>query len=289
MSDATTTAGGTRFDASEVDVDYAPSWETIRRIGGLRGDGLPIVSAYVPVQPGPEGRKLAGSETDSLLHTVRPLANGRELAHAARLSLRGDIDRIGEFVKSASLKAGTLSIFSCSGAGLFEAIGLPRAVRERIIVEQTAATRPMMAVLDEYRRCCVVVVDRETAHAWELYLGEVLDLGALPGAGRRGLGLAANERRDDHRAEELQKRHFREVAAALEELFRSRGYDILVLGGHEDELPRFAELLSKALRERVVGTFPADQHTVKPATVREHAGAIVRSYELAEHRRMVTE
>lgn len=287
--DATATSGRRRSEATHVAVDYAPSAETISHIEGLRADGLPIVSAYLPVPPGPEGRKLLQSETDSLLHQIRPLASDHELDHAARLSLRGDIDRIREFVENAPFKAGTLAVFSSSGAGLFEVIGLPRAVRERITVDATAATRPMTAVLDEYHRCCAAVVDRETAYAWELYLGEVLETDAMPGAKRRGLGHAVNERRNDHRAEELEKRHFRDVAAALDELFRVRGYDVLVVGGHGDELPRFLALLSRPLRERLVGTFPIDHHAVRPATAREHAEEILHGYELAEHRRMVAE
>jgi peptide chain release factor subunit 1 len=287
--DATATSGRKRSQATKVEVDYAPSSETIRHIEGLRADGLPIVSAYLPVPPGPEGRKLLQSEADSLLHQIRPLANDQELEHAVRLSLRGDIDRIGAFVESAPFKAGTLAIFSSSGAGLFEVIGLPRVVRERITVDATAATRPLTAVLEEYHRCCAVVVDRETAYAWELYLGEVLDTGALPGAKRRGLGHAVNERRNDHRAEELEKRHFREVGTALDELCRMRGYDVLVVGGHGDELPRFLALLSRPLRERVVGTFPIDHHAIRPATARAHAEEILHAYELAQHRRMVAE
>jgi hypothetical protein len=288
-ADTTAGASRSRSQAAELDVDYAPSAEKIRRIEGLRADGLPIVSAYLPVPPGPDGRRLLHSETDSLLHRIRPLANDRELDHAVRLSLRADIDRIAEFVESRTFKSGTLAIFSSSGAGLFEAIGLPRAVRERITVDATAASRPLTAVLDGYHRCCAVVVDRELAYAWELYLGEVLDTGGLPGAKRRGLGHAVNERRNDHRAEELEKRHFREVATALDELWRMRGYDVLVVGGHEDELPRFVQLLSRPVRERLVGTFPVDHHSIRPAMARERAEAMVNRYELAEHRRMVAE
>jgi peptide chain release factor subunit 1 len=274
---------------AEVDVDYAPSAETIRRIEGLHAHGLPIVSMYVPVPPGPEGRKLLSSEIDSLLHQIRPLTGDHDLEHAERLSLREDIERIGEFVESRGFKSGTLAIFSCSGADVFDAIGLPRPVRARVTIDATPNARPMTAVLDEYKRCCAAMVDRETAYAWELYLGEALDTGALPGSKRRGAGHAVNERRNDHRAEELEKRHFREVAAALDELFRSRGYDVLVLGGHEDELPRFTAMLSTPLRERVVGTFRADQQSIRPAMAREQAEAILRRHEQAEHKRMVAE
>jgi peptide chain release factor subunit 1 len=273
---------------TRADVDYAPSAETIKRIEHLRGDGLPIVSIYLVVHPGAEGRKMLQSETDSLLHQIRPLANDRNLEHAPRLSLRRDIARIAELVESGSFKAGTLAIFACSGADVFESIGLPRAVRGRITVDEIAATRPMLAVLDEYQRCCAVAVDRETAHAWELYLGEVIDMGALAGT-QRGIGHAVNERRNDHKFEELEKRHFREAAAGLEDLFRRRAFDVLVAGGHEDELPRFLQVLSKPLRDRLAGTFALDDHSISSAAARERAEAILDRYELGEHRRQVAE
>jgi hypothetical protein len=288
QADPSETTRRERSEAIRANVDYAPSAEAIERIEHLRGDGLPIVSAYLAVHPGPEGSKMLRSETDSLLHQIRPLANDRNTDHATRLSLRQDIARIAELVESGSFKAGTLAIFSCSGAGVFEVIGLPRAVRERIMVDEIAATRPLLAVLDEYHRCCAVVVDREMGHAWELYLGEVLDTGELAGA-RRGVGRPANERRDDHRTEELEKRHFRDVAAGLEDLFRRRAYDILVAGGHEDELPRFLQVLSRPLRDRVVGTFAVDDHSIRSAAAREQAEAILDRYELDEHRRMIAE
>jgi peptide chain release factor subunit 1 len=284
QADASKTTRSKRSEMTSADVEYAPSAETIARIEHLRGGGLPIVSAYLPVRPGPEGRKILQSETDSLLHQIRPLANDRNREHAVRLSLREDIARIADLVESGAFKAGTLAIFSCSGAGVFEVIGLPRTVRERITVDEIAATRPMLALLDEYHRCCAVVVDRETAHAWELYLGEVLDMGRLPAA-PRGIGHAVNERRDDHKAEELEKRHFRDVAATLEDLFRRRAYDVLVAGGHEDELPRFLQVLSRPLQDLVVGTFAVDHHSIKSAAAPEQAEAILGRYELDEHRR----
>jgi peptide chain release factor subunit 1 len=277
------------LDATGIDVEYAPSVETIARIEGFRSPGPPVVSAYVTVPPGPEGRKRVRSSIDSLLHQVRPRANDRGVEHDARLSLREDIERIGDVGESGPFKAGTLAIFSCSGAGFFEVIGLPRAVRDRITVDATPATRLMLGVLDEYRRCCAVVVDRETAYAWELYLGEVLDTGALPGSALRGIGHAVNERRNDHKVEELEKRHFRQVASALDELFRTGGYDVMTVGGHGEELPRFLALLPGRLRERVIGTFAIDHHSVRPATARERTEEILHRHELEEHQRQVAE
>ena len=67
--------------------------------------------------------------------------------------------------------AGSVALFSCSGRGFFEEVPLTRAVRERVLVDETAWVRPMLAVLDEYHRCCVIVGRSEDRS----------DMGALPG------------------------------------------------------------------------------------------------------------
>jgi peptide chain release factor subunit 1 len=62
---------------------------------------------------------------------------------------------------------------------------------------------------------------------------------------------------------------------------------MLVAGGHEDELPGFLQVLSRHLRDRLVGTFAVDDHSIRSVAVREQAQAILDRYELDEHRRMV--
>ncbi len=146
----------------------------------------------------------------------------------------------------------------------------------------------MLAVLGDYQRCCAVVVDRGTARAWELYLGRVRDTG-LREQLRAPRSNASNERRHGNRAEELEKRHFRQVAEALERLQRANRYDLLAVGGHASEVPRFLGLLPDALRERVAGTFSVDDDSVAPATVRAHAEAILDGYELDRQRSSVAE
>jgi hypothetical protein len=273
--------------------ELVPSARTLDRIARLHGEELPVVSAYLAVDPGPDARRTLRTKADSLLHRIRSLAEDRSLDHDARMSLRTDIERIQRLATTGPLGRGTLAIFACSGAGVLELVRLPRAVRDRIMVDATPWIGPMLAVLDQYPRCCALVVDRESAHMWELYLGEVRDAGRIDGrslrnpayAGRHGLA----EYRVRNKADELSKRHFREVAGALERLFRTDRYDVLAVGGHEHELPGFLDFLPQTLRDRVAGTFAIDPHTATTATVRPHAEAILDRFELDEQQRSVSE
>jgi peptide chain release factor subunit 1 len=254
---------------------------------------LPVVSAYLAASPGRDARRVIRAKADSLLHQVRSLAQDHSLDHDARVSLRGDIERIEEVARTEFLAAGTLAVFACSGAGLLEVVRLPRAIRDRIMVDATAWVGPMLAVLDQHHRCCVVVLDHESARAWELYLGELREVGSIVGrvlrdpayAGWRGL----SEGRVRNKADEIAKRHFRGVAAELDRLSRSERYDVLAVGGHEHQLPGFLEFLPRSLRERLAGTFSIDPNTAAAATVRPPVEAILERYELKQARRAVEE
>jgi hypothetical protein len=61
-----------------------------------------------------------------------------------------------------------MGLFSCSGKGFYEEVALPRALRDRAVVDADPYVRPMLAVLDEYHRMCVVVVDEASAVVWQL-------------------------------------------------------------------------------------------------------------------------
>lgn len=271
-----------------ADADRLLGTESIDRIAQLDGGGLPIVSMYLTVPPGPDAHASAKTKGDSLLHEIRGLGEERSLGHDARLSVRRDIGQIAGAISIATNTPGALAFFSCSGAGLFEVVRLPRAVRDRIIVDATPWIRPMLAVLGDYQRCCAVVVDRRAARAWELYLGQVRDTG-LREQLRAPRSNGPNERRDGNRAEELEKRHFRQVAEVLERLQRANRYDLLAVGGHDSELPRFLGHLPDSLRARVAGTFSVDDDAIAPTAVRAQGEAILDRYELDRQRRSVSE
>jgi peptide chain release factor subunit 1 len=175
-----------------------------------------------------------------------------------------------------------VALFSCSGRGFFEEVQLPRGVRDRVMVDETPWVRSMLAVLDEYHRCCVAVVDRESAWIWELYQDEMRETGRLR--------LSADPGRNDNKAEELTKRHFRQVVTMLDELYRTGGYELLAIGGHRPELPRFLDFLTSDLRGRVAGTFSVDDDARSTlGEIKQQASAIVDRYERSEEERMVAD
>lgn len=267
--------------------------ETIDRLIRFDAGGLPVTSLYVGVPEDAALRRAVGSQVSSLLHAIRPLAEDESIEREARLSLRADIERLENPDEHAQWPPGTVAVFACHGAGLFETVSLPRQIRERAVVDATPWLRPMLAVLDEYHRACVIVLDRQSARFWELYLGELRELDGLRDDMLRKPDYAGwggfEEHGTHNRAEELEKSHYRRVAGFLDRLFRTERPEVLVIGGHREEVPRFIEFLSRDLRRRLAGTFAIDPHTATPADIRRSAQEVVDAYEREEERRWVAE
>src|SRR5262249_38392683 len=90
-------------------------------------------------------------------------------------------------------------------------------------------------------------------------------------------------------AEELTKRHYRQVAARLEDFVQGENIELVVVGGHEVDVPEFLDLLAQHLRQMVVGTFVADIPTLSPGRAREMAQDVVDAYERREEAQLVAE
>jgi peptide chain release factor subunit 1 len=264
--------------------------ETVNRILKFHGNGLPVVSLYGRIDPGASPREVH-TRMMSLLDQVRPLAKDQTLEHQSRLSVRADIERIKAAVDSNRWTPGAVAIFSCSGRGLYEEIPLPRRVREQVIVDATPFARPLAAVLSEYHRACVVVINKSSARFWEVDQDEMREVTKFSDPVLRKPDYAANlaEDRVRNKEEELVKKHFRRAVKVLEDLQQTDGYDIVIIGGHEYEVPEFIQILPNDLRSRLAGTFSVDPTTAPLAEIRNSASSILERYEREEELRLVSE
>jgi hypothetical protein len=264
--------------------------EMVNRILKFHGNGLPVVSLYGRIDPGASPREVH-TRMMSLLDQIRPLAKDQALEHQSRLSVRDDIERIKEAVDSNRWPPGAVAIFSCSGRELYEEIPLPRQVRERVIVDATPFARPMLAVLSEYHRACVLVIDKASARVWEVDQDEMREVSAFRDRVLRKPDYAANlaEDRVRNKEEELVKKHYRRAVKVLEDLQQTDGYDLVIIGGHDYEVPEFIQILPNDLGNRVAGTFSVDPTTAPLAEIRDSARSILERYQREEEQRLVSE
>jgi peptide subunit release factor 1 (eRF1) len=276
--------------------------ETINRLIRFDGRGLPVTSLYTQVVANPRSTRDLHSRVSSLLDQVSPLAKDSSAEHDVRLSVRADIERIREAAREERWKPGGIAIVACSGRDLYEELPLPRPVRDRIVVDDTPYVRPMLAVLDEYHRACVVVVDKASARLWEFYQDEMAEVSQVRDRALRKANYAAGlrvmrktnpgglaEDRVRNKADELTRRHYRNVAQLLDEMFRAGEFDLLIVGGHAYEVPAFTNFLPRDLKPRIAGTFSIDPGTEPIAGIRAQADAVMQRYVNDEERQLVSE
>jgi peptide chain release factor subunit 1 len=137
---------------------------------------------------------------------------------------------------------------------------------------------------------CVVFIERGEARLFELYQDEMREVLTHRDRTLRAKHMPAFiEARLRNKAEELTKRHFRDVIATLDRVFRTEGFDMLAIGGQRHEIPRFTDLLPLHLRDRVAGTFPVDKHPTGTEHIRRCAMTIMQEHEHDQQRRRVAE
>lgn len=265
--------------------------ETITKLIGFDGAGLPVVSVYAGSDLAPAARGDLRAQVASLLSDIRPLTEGESLGRDARMSLRRDAERIEAAVEAASGRRnpGPVAYFSCSARDFFEEVALPRGVGNRVVVDETPWIRSALAVLDEYPRTGAVLVDKGGARMWELYAGDMREVDHFrdPTLRRTAHLPKFNEYNVRNRMDEMSKRHYRRVAAELERVFRRDGLDLLVVGGQEHEVPTFTEFLPHHLRERLVGTFTLGPGNATAEDVQRRIREVVEGHERREHERLV--
>jgi peptide chain release factor subunit 1 len=228
---------------------------------------------------------------NGLLREVRAVAEDPATDREARISLRGDIDRVLAALEVERVRPQAVAFFSCSGHGVFEEVELPRPVRDRQVIDADAWVRPLVGVLDEYHRCRVAVVDRGRARFFDLYQDEMQELAKLRDRTLRKPDYAYGMRESatHNKAGELAKRHYRAVVGRLAEDLRAGRFDILAIGGHAHEIDEFMGFLTRDLRDRVAGTFEVHPRADDLGEIRKEADAIVERYERDEERRLVDE
>jgi peptide chain release factor subunit 1 len=242
--------------------------DQIDRLVRFEGEGFLTTSCYLNT----DGSRFSARDTEralkELLREAREILAGMEgLSREVERSVEEDLERIREHVQVRFERKGHrgLALFSCSSQGLWRAFPLPSPIPSGVVLDETPYIRPLSSMLDEHSRYCAVIVDREKARLFEVYLGEIEEasgvLSDIPKQVRSGGWYGLEEKRIHRYVEGQVHRHYKEVAEHTFHHFRSHGFDWLALGGHRDALPEFEGFLHAYLQERLAGRFEADIQT----------------------------
>lgn len=174
-------------------------------------------------------------------------------------SLENDLAKVGQEVPKQlnSLRHPGLAIFACSARDIFESLNLPHPPRNRLIFDPNPYLRPLVAILDRYRRICVLVLSRREAKWYEVFMDEALPVATLssdvPGKVREGGWEGYESKRIERHIEAHVHDHLKKISQKTFELFKQNKFDWLFVSGEEKLLGEFEPLLHTYLKERLKG------------------------------------
>lgn len=230
------------------------SEKDLRELMEFRSEGMAVLSLYLNVDP-------THQKTDRYKLKLRSL-----LKEAADKASREDITAIERYFDfEFDWQAKGIAVFSCQDEEFWRAYSMAVPMDDHVYVYDRPYIKPLTDVLDAYGRYGVIVVDRGGARFYKFNLGELeqatgvlgeevkrLKHGTGSAAGRRG-GRAPAGRRE----EGVAYRNLKDAAESAAGFFDGSGITRLVLGGTEETVAQFQELLPKAIQAQVIGSFSA--------------------------------
>lgn len=252
----------------------------LKSLVGFIPQGALVVSLYLNVD-GAKHPRLQDYEKELrglLRQAEREWINGeKQVDKAKKQALKQDLDKIGAFVTGNWRRHGQkgLAIFSCAASGLWHVFELPVGVPFALIVGDEPYAKPLTAVLDEYRRYCVVSVDRKKARYFTVYLGEIEEHHgvfvdeSVPDQVKQGDWASLRQSRIARHIEDHVLHHLRDVADMTFSFFRAHSFDRLILAGQDELITKFRTLLHPYLQERVAGEFQAGPDEPLPRILKE--------------------
>ena len=292
----------------------------LNRLLHFRSPEAPVVSLYInfPKEQGLRGMK---ARLHSLLKPAQALADAGELPHAARVSLRADIERIHDIAKPLDLawkgeqkeleelrKRGrrealpeqrkellgrTLAIFACHQAGLYEQREFDHPLPDRVELDATPYLRPLLNLIGMAHDAVVAIADAKNAWLYIYSDGNVREAGKLHEALLDKRKRAAWHGQDEHsmwnREETWARKHLTETAKRIEELMQQSGAEVVLVGGHEQTIPEFIALLSKPLQSKLAGQFAIDTGTMTLAVIANETRNALEAHDRARQRLLVDE
>jgi len=181
-----------------------------------------------------------------------------------------------------------LAMFCGRGGDFFRVYRSPVPFRNRMRLTARPYIKPLAHLLDHYAHFGVVLVDRMGGRFFEYHLGELQSSDSYTGeevrrlksgagtssVGRRGGAADAGPKGGKHE-DEVAARNMRECAARANTFFATRPIRRLFLGGTNENVAQFREMLPKQLQSCLVGAFPIERDASE-AEVRQRALNLLR-------------
>lgn len=263
------------------------SRDSIESLSKFRGEPFWTTSLYLDTDKGKFTRKEIGLAFKNLLAEGRARVDGLALPKDRKDSLLKDLDLMAAYGAQNMAGHGQagLALFSCSAKKMWEIVGLPHGPRNRLIFDQNPYLRPLLAILEKYRRLCVLLAGRRESKWYDVFMEEIAPLQELksdvPSRVKVGGFEGTQAKKIERRIEAHGLDHLKKSAQTTFDLFKKSRFDALLIGCEDESCSDLEALLHAYLKERLAGRVKAKPDDSPTAVLKE----VVRFEEACEQRR----
>ena len=225
--------------------------DDIRALAAVRGNGSLITSCYLDVDG---GRYVRPADYERALdHMVRRVRQRPDVDEA----VSADIDRIVARIHQGFDRSTTrgVAVFASQPLDLFVVHELPVSVRNELVVNPAPAVGQLEWVVQHSEKLAVLAADKQHARVFVYCLGELVEHTEHTDDIGRDYDRVGEADRGDvavHR-EEMEHQHLRRALDLLWSVYRSEGFDNLVLAAADGVAAELERGLHPYLAERLRG------------------------------------
>lgn len=234
--------------------------KALQELAAFEPTESPIVSLYLNVDP-------TQRTSDGYKLRLRGL-----IKEANRPSLASDFAAIERYIDHEYDWSGRgIVIFSSQPANFWQVYSLAVPLsRSRLEIGHKPFIRPLVHLLDVYGSYGVVIVDRQGARFFDFHMGQLVETEGFlgeeirrlkrGGGSSRGGASRSGGRGGARREMEIATQNLRDTVDATSRFFEERKLERLLIGGTEEVVAQYQELLPRSLQDMVTATFAIEMN-----------------------------
>lgn len=254
----------------------------IADLKAIKSDDSYFVSCYLNVDP------VVNKKGDYFIHFKNMMKNAtEELGKDVLKKIMPDMQKIETFIlnNKRDFKKG-LAIISSSGTHFWKEFHFSIGFKNDIIIDRLPFIKPLLGVVDRYRKYAVLILDKESARLFVVYLGEIEEYREIytenvPGKHKKGGWFSLSERSFERHIDYHVQLHIKDVLRNLEDMLASGDVSRLVVGGTEEAVTKAKSLFPRRITEKIIG-FCTVSLAANINEIRKKAHSVIADFENEE-------
>jgi len=253
-----------------------------------------VVSTYLMVDRARATKKDYLSELNSMIaKTKENIEAASGFDKSRQRSIFDVLDKIKSYVGDSYKHENekTLLIYAGTSSELWQIYKLPIILKSKIIVDPKPHTQSLRSLLNNYKKYGVLLIDREKAQIYQIYLGEIREylaayISEVPPKVNFRFESGLREKKILGKIGEKLHQFYRMLNESIFDFFKDSKFDYLILAGRKEIINEFKNYLHSYLSAMMIGTFE-EEPSSNERVILEKANKIISDFEINNTKQII--